>query len=262
MSVGDVNSSERGTGARYNDDKVDLTLLPPVAWEVMAQDGYLFLEDCHPYEEEIGALVQFWEGDNDKILEVLDSISVDEYEGAARVFAYGAIKYAKWNWAKGMPWSVPMACYLRHTLLTDPESEDVESGMPHRWHAVCNLIMLGHYAVLCPDMDDRPQEIRAEFHRPGEDATAEELGVDEPWDPLDWRATDVARVLARHDVDDYIRRLNQGWEDMVEVSVADLPGLLDLATTDLNNLVEALVEEQESRERILRATGQLRGEPQ
>ena len=214
MSIGDVNSAERGSGARFNDGKIDLTLLPPWCWEELSHrvdpDNLLRLF----YGTELEHLIRFWEGDDDSIEIVIDGLSDDDITGAAEVFAYGAKKYAAWNWAKGMPWSVPMACYLRHMLLADPESVDAESGMPHRWHASCNLIMLAQFAQLCPDMDDRPQEIRAEFHRPGEDATVVPLPVE------------------------FI--------------------LMDLPTPDLNNLIEELVEEQESRERTLRATGELR----
>ena len=29
------------------------------------------------------------------------------------VWAYGAEKYAAWNWMKGMDWSVPIGCIMR-----------------------------------------------------------------------------------------------------------------------------------------------------
>lgn len=36
--------------------------------------------------------------------------------GTGRVFMYGKLKYAEWNWAKGMKWSIPMDCLLRHSF--------------------------------------------------------------------------------------------------------------------------------------------------
>jgi hypothetical protein len=112
MSIGDVNSNARGSGARYNDGKVPLELIPLSS-----------LEDC------------------------------------ARVFGYGRRKYAAWNWAKGMQWSVPYGCLLRHMKAWfDGEDNDPESGYPHLGHAMCNLVMLSTFARTYREGDDRPVE--------------------------------------------------------------------------------------------------------
>ena len=112
MSIGDVNSTKKGTGARYNDDKPDLSLIPLCTLE-------------------------------------------DE----ARVWMYGKSKYAAWNWAKGMDWSVPYACALRHlSAWQRGEENDPESGLPHLAHAMCNLRMLSLYSRTYHDGDDRPVE--------------------------------------------------------------------------------------------------------
>jgi hypothetical protein len=111
MSVGDVTSSEKGTGARYNDGKPDWSLMP-----------------THLLEEVV------------------------------RVWMYGAKKYAAWNWAKGMPWSVPYACIIRHLYAWwwKGERNDPESGCSHLAHVICNLMMLMHYELHYPEGDDRP----------------------------------------------------------------------------------------------------------
>lgn len=110
MSVGDINSQEIGSGARFNDGKVDLSLIPLVTLE-------------------------------------------DE----ARVWEYGKRKYAAWNWAKGMAWSIPLACCLRHLLKWQMgEENDPESGLPHLAHAMCNLRMLTLYSKTFKEGDDRP----------------------------------------------------------------------------------------------------------
>jgi hypothetical protein len=112
MSIGDVNSEERGSGARYNDNKPDLSLIP-----------FCTLED------------------------------------EARVWMYGKGKYAAWNWAKGMDWSIPFACLQRHLAAWQRGEEvDPESGLPHLAHAMCNLRMLTLYAKTYPAGDDRPVE--------------------------------------------------------------------------------------------------------
>jgi hypothetical protein len=112
MSIGDVNSTEKGSGARFNDGKPDFSLIPLCTLE-------------------------------------------DE----ARVWMHGKQKYAPWNWAKGMEWSVPLACALRH-LAAFQRGEDIdqESGLPHIAHAMCNLRMLTLYSKTFLEGDDRPKE--------------------------------------------------------------------------------------------------------
>lgn len=108
--VGDVNSKEKGSGARYNGGKPDFSLIP------------------------------------------LDTL-VDE----VRVWMYGKEKYAAWNWTKGMAWSIPFACLLRHMAAWQRgEENDPESGLPHLAHAACNLRMLTLYSKNFREGDDRP----------------------------------------------------------------------------------------------------------
>lgn len=110
--IGDINSQEKGSGARYNAGKPDLSLIPMVTLE-------------------------------------------DE----ARVWEYGKKKYAAWNWTKGMDWSVPFACAMRHMAAWQRGEEcDPESGLPHLAHAMCNLRMLTLYATTYPQGDDRPSK--------------------------------------------------------------------------------------------------------
>lgn len=62
---------------------------------------------------------------------------------AAHVFDYGRKKYAEWNWAKGMAWSIPLACAVRHCLaILRGEEIDPESGHSHMGHIKCNISML------------------------------------------------------------------------------------------------------------------------
>jgi len=78
--------------------------------------------------------------------------------GVARVFMYGLVKYAPWNWAKGMPWNEPYDCTMRHLFKWWYLGEDIdpESGEHHLDHAMCNIMMLRHYAATYTDGDNRP----------------------------------------------------------------------------------------------------------
>jgi hypothetical protein len=125
MSIGDVNSKERGSGARYNTGKPDWSLLP-----------------------------------------------MHLLEGTVRVWMYGARKYAAWNWAKGMAWSVPYACILRHLFAFwwKGEENDPESGEHHLDHVICNVLMLKHFQTHYTEGDDRPiKEFKDSEHTQEED---------------------------------------------------------------------------------------------
>jgi hypothetical protein len=112
QGVGDVNSNEKGSGARYNQGKVDYSLIP-----------------------------------------------ISTLEDEARVWMYGEGKYKRFNWMKGMQWSIPLACALRHLAAwQDGEDIDPESGQPHLAHAMCNLRMLTLYSRTYPEGDDRPKD--------------------------------------------------------------------------------------------------------
>jgi hypothetical protein len=67
--------------------------------------------------------------------------------GTARVLMGGLLKYAEWNWAKGMKWSIPMDCTFRHLLKFWFLGEDIdaESGEHHLDLVLCNIFMLKHY---------------------------------------------------------------------------------------------------------------------
>jgi len=78
--------------------------------------------------------------------------------GTARVFMCGKVKYAEWNWAKGMPWSECFCCTMRHLLkwFFLGEDNDPETQEHHLDHVMCNILMLRHYVTNYTEGDDRP----------------------------------------------------------------------------------------------------------
>lgn len=152
--IGDVKSDVRGSGARYNSGKVPYELIPlRVIADWLKRDGLANTR----HVAALHALGRFQEGEGSQVL--LDAIGLvgPAFDECAAVFDYGRRKYAEWNWAKGMQWSVPLACAARHLLkMIDHEEIDAESGHPHRGHFLCNLVMLLTYVRTYTEGDDRP----------------------------------------------------------------------------------------------------------
>ena len=164
--IGDIHSDAKGTGARYNAGKPPYELVP------LRQLGTSFLHDGGLTDDGRAAarVLQFL-GDYqsrargiDALYDAMAALGLEGgWEDCARVFDYGKRKYAAWNWAKGMAWSVPIACAARHCLdiiagtLIDLDKPGAPgSGLPHRGHIFCNLVMLIAYATTYQEGDDRP----------------------------------------------------------------------------------------------------------
>jgi hypothetical protein len=152
--IGDINSEERGSGARYNAGKPPLELIP---LDIL---GRYFVYENHPLGQAMIELGKFQRGGAAACLYQAIDIVGPAWIEAAQVFAYGRAKYAAWNWSKGMPWSVPIACAARHLLaMINGEENDHESGLPHRGHMLCNIIMLITYIDTYQEGDDRPKHL-------------------------------------------------------------------------------------------------------
>jgi len=151
MAVGDVTSTARGSGARANGNKAPLDLIPVSVWRNNWRDR---MKNSAAVMDIMYALEAFQAGDDNALSTYLKGIDLT---GSVNVFEYGARKYAAWNWAKGMPWSVPLGCALRH-IDADLSGElyDCESGETHMAHAISNVVMLDYFLNTYPEGDDRP----------------------------------------------------------------------------------------------------------
>jgi hypothetical protein len=158
--IGDVHSNDRGSGARYNTGKVAIELIP---LRLIAEQQEHVTPENDPENKLIGTLwnlALFQEGGGaDCLRAAIESVG-PAWEECAAVFDYGRKKYASWNWAKGMQWSVPLACAARHLIfgMMKGEALDAESGLPHRGHFLCNVVMLLTFIRTYPEGDDRPSK--------------------------------------------------------------------------------------------------------
>jgi hypothetical protein len=85
----------------------------------------------------------------------MDLIPPEAEIAIAEVLTYGSKKYGDRNWEKGMPWSKPWGSMRRHLMKHQTgELVDPESGLPHLYHALCNLAFLVTYQMRGSDQDD------------------------------------------------------------------------------------------------------------
>lgn len=159
MTISDINSTEIGSGARFNSGKPPLELIPVWIIADCARISKSLPASDYRLESALTALGKFQMSEGSSILlEQAVCYVGPAWNECAQVFDYGRKKYAEWNWLKGMPWSVVIGCAARHlTKMLEGEELDPESGLPHRGHLLCNLVMLITYAHTYPEGDDRPK---------------------------------------------------------------------------------------------------------
>lgn len=166
--IGDVNSDAKGSGARFNAGKTPYEFLP--------LDLLLEMVECASAIEWPGGgtasnillALALWQKRELSISEVItlasnNAASIAAFAPAAEVFKHVTERqvkpYPMWNWAKGMKWSVPYGCAIRHLMAEDEGQEnDPETGLPHQGHTLCNLIMLLQYSKTYTEGDDRPMK--------------------------------------------------------------------------------------------------------
>lgn len=169
MSVGDVNSTERGSGARYNDGKPDYSLIPLdiIAYSLGGRYENPPVSYSTPAKNLANSFLQlgmFQRTGNVQHLDAAIHLVSNYWPDCANVFTYGKAKYAAWNWAKGMAWSIPLACAARHAIKVLYLGEEIDSddetgpgsGLPHAGHYLANLVMLRTFVDTYPEGNDLP----------------------------------------------------------------------------------------------------------
>ena len=81
-------------------------------------------------------------------------------DGCAKVLQFGATKYARGNWHKGLKHTEIADSMLRHlSAYLSGEDFDKESGLRHVDHIMCNALFLAETTVVHEDLDDRSEEL-------------------------------------------------------------------------------------------------------
>lgn len=77
-----------------------------------------------------------------------DLLPPDALTQVARIFTFGATKYADRNWEKGMDWGRVYAAQQRHmNAFWGGEMYDPETGMMHTAHATFGSLVLCTYSL-------------------------------------------------------------------------------------------------------------------
>lgn len=94
----------------------------------------------------------------------------------ARVYTFGAKKYAPYNWERGMDHSRVFNSMLRHIYAYwDGENRDQETGLHHMAHAAWNALTLLVYSLRGVGVDDR----KASYLSARQNKEASELSTEE-----------------------------------------------------------------------------------
>jgi hypothetical protein len=175
VTVGDLNSSARGTAARKTAGKPDWSQFP--IWTIAEVVEWYTVEDWHDaaFRRIDIALGEWQRGDDSALVKAvlatvhkmeIHGIAKDIYEAMAlvvRVLEFGEKKYKEGNWAKGMPWSVCFSCAVSHYMkFISGRALDEESNVHTLAHLLCNLLFLIAYRESYPEGDDRIKEFQCE----------------------------------------------------------------------------------------------------
>jgi hypothetical protein len=86
-----------------------------------------------------------------------DLVPVEPLSELARVYGYGATKYADRNWEQGYDWSLSYAALQRHVnAFWGGITYDDETGLHHLAHAMFHCMAMIEWSRTHPELDDRP----------------------------------------------------------------------------------------------------------
>lgn len=87
-----------------------------------------------------------------------DLLPARALEEVAKVYGFGATKYARRNWEKGLHWCRVYGAILRHAMAwMRGETLDPETGLHHMAHAAFGCLALVEYHFTGAGKDDRKE---------------------------------------------------------------------------------------------------------
>ena len=154
---GSIDSSEKGSAARFNEGKPPLELVPIRFWRMWWDFQHALSTDETDLDLVLAFLQTWQEGTDAALSEAFRTFPLDHRPDVVKVLEFGAQKYAAWNWAKGQRWGCTLGSLLRHCeKILQGEILDDDSGLSHWGHIGCNLLFLLWFQTEYKEGDDRP----------------------------------------------------------------------------------------------------------
>ena len=133
-------------------------LLPPPFVAGVLKAGQFKAGDTISFKEEIRTANPITGGEKGVKPARYGLIPTYPLEQLARLYGYGAKKYADRNWERGYEWSKSYDALQRHVnAFWSGEDIDPESGLPHLASAVFHCFALMEWGKTHPELDDRPK---------------------------------------------------------------------------------------------------------
>jgi hypothetical protein len=129
-----------------------MTEFHKLQYEIKSQGSKILGEQKMPSEQETlaGGIK------HDESKRRMDLVPTSLISSVARILEFGARKYGDNNWREGLKWSRVYAALQRHLAdFWDGNDLDSESGLPHLYHAACNIAFLIEFYEKRKDLDDR-----------------------------------------------------------------------------------------------------------
>lgn len=83
-------------------------------------------------------------------------VDFESLKPMVEVLEFGAKKYDDHNWKKGLKTTEICESLIRHlTAYMNGEDNDLESGLPHVGHIMCNAMFLSHMHEFKKEFDTR-----------------------------------------------------------------------------------------------------------
>lgn len=90
-----------------------------------------------------------------------DLLPKEALDAMARVYAFGAEKYADHNWRRKYEWGKSISAAMRHMMaFQNGETNDPESGLPHPAHAMFHMAALLTWLAEDGEGADNPMDDR------------------------------------------------------------------------------------------------------
>lgn len=168
VHIGDLESQEKGSAARKNAGKARWCLMP--LKQIAGLMWYLKKDEEPPSLADLTwTLGEFQaNGNYDSAFNVLEKgyrylmhVTGTNFDEASKmvinVWEAGEVKYATYNWMKGMPWTELLNSAQRHVMrMHNGDQVDKDSGEHHAAHFICNAMMMVHYVNYFEEGNDLP----------------------------------------------------------------------------------------------------------